>query len=193
VFRVTKEKRSHMASRVLLAVSLFALLCAAASAAVMNKYNLRKGQEFLKKNAEKEGVVQLPSGLQYKVLTNGEGTVSPKASDSVSVHYRGTLIDGTEFDSSYARSTPANFNVGGVIKGWTEGLQLMHEGDKWELYIPAELAYGEAGAGGKIGANSALIFEVELLSIVNDGAGGPKPPTRRPPHKKKGGAPKEDL
>lgn len=142
----------------------------------MKKYNLRKGQEFLQKNAEKEGVVTTASGLQYKIIKQGEGTTSPKASDNVSVHYRGTLIDGTEFDSSYSRGQPANFNVGGVIKGWTEALQLMHEGDKYELYIPANLAYGESGAGGKIGPNSALVFEVELLSIEGDkaAAGGKK-------------------
>eukprot|EP01121_Diplochlamys_sp_Union-15-3_P003021 TRINITY_DN12857_c0_g1_i1.p1 TRINITY_DN12857_c0_g1~~TRINITY_DN12857_c0_g1_i1.p1 ORF type:complete len:160 (+),score=32.48 TRINITY_DN12857_c0_g1_i1:97-576(+) len=133
-----------------------------------DKYNLRKGQEFLKKNAEKEGVVVLPSGLQYKVLHEGTGTRSPKSSDRVSVHYKGTLIDGTEFDSSYSRGNPATFGVTQVIKGWTEALQLMKKGDKWELYIPHNLAYGERGAGGKIGPNSALVFVVELLDIVGD-------------------------
>jgi len=171
---------------VVLAVVLvvFSVMCA--NAADMAKYNLRKGQEFLTKNAAKEGVVVLPSGLQYKVLHKGEGTTSPASTDSVSVHYRGTLIDGTEFDSSISRGQPANFNVNGVIKGWTEGLQLMHEGDKWELYIPSELAYGERGAGGKIGANAALVFEVELLSIGGQAAGpGPRktPITKKPPKK----------
>jgi len=162
---------------------LLAFLASCIEGSDMKKYNQRKGQEFLEKNAQKEGVVVLPSGLQYKVVKAGEGTTSPSASDSVSVHYRGTLIDGTEFDSSYSRGQPANFGVSGVIKGWTEALQLMHEGDKWELYIPSALAYGENGAGGKIGPNSALVFEVELLSI---GASKPNaaPKGRKPPKKK---------
>lgn len=105
----------------------------------------------------------LPSGLQYKVITEGKGE-SPKATDTVTVNYKGTLIDGTEFDSSYKRGEPATFPVNGVIKGWTEALQLMKEGAKWQLFIPANLAYGERG-GGPIGPNSVLIFEVELISI----------------------------
>lgn len=126
--------------------------------------NLEAGQKFLADNKAKEGVVTLDSGLQYKVLTEGKGK-QPKADDTVVTHYRGTLIDGTEFDSSYSRNQPAEFPVGGVIKGWTEALQLMKEGAKWQLFIPAELAYGERGAGGHIPGNSALIFEVELLEV----------------------------
>jgi FKBP-type peptidyl-prolyl cis-trans isomerase FklB len=123
-----------------------------------------EGEAFLAANAKKEGVITLPSGLQYKVVTAGTGA-TPKASDTVTVNYRGRLVDGTEFDSSYARNEPATFPVHGVISGWTEALQLMKVGSKWELYIPANLAYGERGAGGRIPANAALIFEVELLGI----------------------------
>ena len=126
--------------------------------------NKKEGSAFLAANKGKEGVVALPSGLQYKVLSAGTGP-KPAASDSVVCNYRGTLIDGTEFDSSYKRGQPATFPVGGVIKGWTEALQLMPVGSKWQLFVPAELAYGEQGAGGNIGPNATLIFEVELLSI----------------------------
>ncbi len=126
--------------------------------------NKKEGEDFLAKNKKKEGVVTLPSGLQYKILTKGSGK-SPKATDSVTVNYRGTLIDGTEFDSSYKRNQPATFPVNGVIPGWTEALQLMKEGAKWQLFIPANLAYGERGAGGTIGPNATLIFEVELISV----------------------------
>ena len=126
--------------------------------------NLGKAQSFLAENAKKDGVQTLPSGLQYKELKAGEGK-TPGAGDKVTVQYRGTLIDGTEFDSSYKRNKPATFQVNRVIKGWTEGLQLMKEGAKWELFIPPSLAYGERGAGGKIPANSALVFEVELISV----------------------------
>lgn len=125
--------------------------------------NKKEGDVFLKKNLKKEGVKALPSGLQYKVLAEGQGK-SPKATDTVTVNYKGTLIDGTEFDSSYKRGQPATFPLNGVIKGWTEALQLMKVGSKWELFIPADLAYGEAGRPG-IPPNSVLIFEVELLSI----------------------------
>ncbi len=128
--------------------------------------NKKEGDEFLTDNKKKEGVVTLPSGLQYKVLASGTGDF-PKAADKVKVHYRGTLIDGTEFDSSYGRGEPAVFGVNQVIKGWTEALQLMKVGDKWMLYIPSELAYGENGAGQMIAPNSVLVFEVELLEIVN--------------------------
>lgn len=124
-------------------------------------------EAFLKENAEKEGVVVLDSGLQYKVVEAGEGD-SPQADSVVTVHYRGTLVDGTEFDSSYSRNQPATFPVNGVIPGWSEALPLMKEGAKWELYIPADLAYGESGAGEKIGPNAALIFEVELLAIEEE-------------------------
>jgi FKBP-type peptidyl-prolyl cis-trans isomerase FklB len=126
--------------------------------------NLAAGKAFLEANKEKEGVKVLPSGLQYKVITEGTGN-TPTADDKVKTHYRGTLIDGTEFDSSYKRNQPAEFPVKGVIKGWTEALQLMKEGGKWELYIPADLAYGQRGRP-SIPANSTLIFEIELLEIV---------------------------
>lgn len=125
---------------------------------------MQKGEEFLKENAAKEGVKTLPSGLQYKVLKEGDGK-SPKATDTVVVHYKGTLINGKEFDSSYKRGEPAEFPVNRVIKGWTEALQLMKEGSKWMLYIPSNLAYGERGAGADIGPNETLIFEVELLKV----------------------------
>ncbi len=126
--------------------------------------NKKEGEAFLTENKKKPGVKTLPSGLQYKVITEGKGA-SPKETDTVTVNYRGTLIDGTEFDSSYKRNEPATFPVKGVIKGWTEALQLMKEGAKWQLFIPSELAYGERGAGGTIGPNATLIFEVELLKI----------------------------
>jgi len=126
--------------------------------------NMTEGPKFLEENKAKEGVVILPSGLQYKVITEGTGK-SPKATDKVKVHYRGTLINGKEFDSSFKRNQPAEFPVNGVIKGWTEALQLMKEGSKWELYIPSDLAYGARGAGGDIGPNATLIFEVELLEV----------------------------
>ena len=126
--------------------------------------NLAKGKAFLEENAKKEGVKTLPSGLQYKVIQEGSGA-TPQATDTVVVHYRGTLIDGTEFDSSYSRGKPATFRADRVIRGWTEALGMMKEGAKWELFIPADLAYGQRGAGAKIGPNSTLIFEVELISI----------------------------
>jgi FKBP-type peptidyl-prolyl cis-trans isomerase FklB len=126
--------------------------------------NLAEGKKFLAENAKKEGVKTLPSGLQYKVIAKGSGA-SPKRTDSVTVHYKGTLIDGTEFDSSYKRGKPATFRVDGVIAGWTEGLQLMKPGAKWLLFVPSNLAYGERGAGSRIGPNSALVFEVELISV----------------------------
>ena len=124
--------------------------------------NLAAAKAFLEANAAKEGVKTLPSGLQYKVLTEGAGP-KPKAEDVVTVNYRGTLIDGTEFDSSYSRGKPASFPLNKVIKGWTEGLQLMGEGSKWILYVPPDLGYGPGGAGAKIPPQSALVFEVELL------------------------------
>jgi FKBP-type peptidyl-prolyl cis-trans isomerase FklB len=122
------------------------------------------GEKFLAENAKKPGVVVRPSGLQYKVLKDGTGK-SPAKSSIVTTHYRGTLINGTEFDSSYSRNAPASFGVGQVIAGWTEALQLMKEGSKWELYLPSNLAYGAHGAGPDIGPNEALIFEVELLKV----------------------------
>lgn len=124
-----------------------------------------KGEEFLKENAKKEGVKTTASGLQYKVIKEGEGK-SPKATDTVSVHYRGTLLDGTEFDSSYKRNEPTQFPLNRVIKGWTEGVQLMKEGAKYQFFIPSQLAYGERGTpGGPIGPNETLIFEIELLKV----------------------------
>jgi FKBP-type peptidyl-prolyl cis-trans isomerase FklB len=126
--------------------------------------NKKEGEAFLEANKKKEGVKTLPSGLQYKVIKEGTGK-SPKVTDTVTVNYRGTLIDGTEFDSSYKRGQPATFKVDGVIRGWQEALPLMKEGAKWQLFIPADLAYGERGAGHVIGPNSTLIFEVELISI----------------------------
>jgi FKBP-type peptidyl-prolyl cis-trans isomerase FklB len=126
--------------------------------------NLKKGEEFLAANAKKEGVKSTASGLQYKVIKSGTGK-TPKNTDTVKVHYHGTLIDGSVFDSSVERKEPISFPVNGVIPGWTEALQLMKEGDKWQLVIPSKLAYGESGAGDKIGPNSVLIFEVELLAI----------------------------
>lgn len=126
--------------------------------------NLREGQAFLQRNAEKEEVKTTESGLQYEVIEKGEGE-TPSPESTVTVHYRGTLIDGTEFDSSYQRDEPATFPVSGVIAGWTEALQLMQEGAQYKLYIPAELAYGERGAGQAIGPNETLIFDVELLSV----------------------------
>jgi FKBP-type peptidyl-prolyl cis-trans isomerase len=123
-----------------------------------------EGKRFLEENAKKEGVQVTPSGLQYKVLTEGFGT-KPKATETVVVHYRGTLIDGTEFDSSYKRKEPISFPLNGVIAGWTEGLQLMKTGAKYEFYIPYNLAYGERGAGGVIPPYATLIFEVELLEV----------------------------
>jgi len=130
--------------------------------------NKKEGDSFLAANKTKEGIVTLPSGLEYKILTQGTGP-KPAATDTVVCNYRGTLINGTEFDSSYKSGQPATFPVGGVIKGWTEALQLMPVGSKWQLFVPAELAYGERGPRAEIGPNSTLVFEVELLSIqAND-------------------------
>ncbi|HZD96443.1 MAG TPA: FKBP-type peptidyl-prolyl cis-trans isomerase [Candidatus Sulfotelmatobacter sp.] len=126
--------------------------------------NKKEGDAFLAANKAKPGVITLPSGLQYKVIKEGTGA-KPTASDSVVCNYRGTLINGKEFDSSYKRGEPATFPVGGVIKGWTEALQLMPVGSKWELYIPPDLAYGPRGAGSDIGPNATLVFEIELISI----------------------------
>ena len=132
---------------------------------VAKEKNKKLGEEFLAENKKKPGVVTLPDGLQYRVLVTGTGS-SPKATDKVKVNYKGTLINGKVFDSSYERKEPATFPVNQVIKGWTEALQLMHVGDKWELYVPSELGYGENGAGNMIEPNSVLIFEVELLDIL---------------------------
>lgn len=130
----------------------------------LGEKNKKEGEDFLAENKKKEGVITLPSGLQYKVLKEGDGAI-PKLTDTVTTNYRGTLIDGKEFDSSYRREQSATFPVKGVIPGWTEALQLMKAGSKWQLFIPSNLAYGERGAGRDIGPNAMLIFEVELLSI----------------------------
>jgi FKBP-type peptidyl-prolyl cis-trans isomerase FklB len=152
------------------------------AAAVENK---KSGEAFLAANKAKEGVVTLPSGLQYKVIKEGTGP-KPTAQDTVLCHYRGTLVDNTEFDSSYKRKEPLKIPVGGVIKGWTEAIQLMPVGSKWELFIPSDLAYGERGApGSPIGPNSALIFEVELISIE------PKAAPQEQPKEQPKEAPKE--
>lgn len=129
-----------------------------------NEKTKKEGESFLAANKKKSGVITRASGLQYKIIKKGSGK-TPKATDSVTVNYRGTLIDGTEFDSSYKRGQPATFQVDRVIPGWTEALQLMKEGDKWQLFIPSDLAYGARGAGEVIGPNAVLIFEVELISV----------------------------
>lgn len=126
--------------------------------------NKAEGAAFLAENGKKEGVITTKSGLQYKVLTEGEGA-APSATDNVTVNYKGTTIDGNEFDSSYKRGTPATFPLNRVIPGWTEGLQLMKEGAKYQFYIPSDLAYGSRGAGRDIGPNSTLIFDVELIKV----------------------------
>ena len=131
---------------------------------ILAEKNKADGEKFLSENAKKEGVKTLPSGLQYKEITPGKGK-SPKDTDSVTTNYRGTLIDGTEFGSSYKRGQPASFPVSGEIPGLTEALQLMKEGGKWQLFVPSNLAYGEGGKGREIGPNATLIFEVELISV----------------------------
>ena len=131
----------------------------------MNAENIEKGKAFLAENAKKEGIVTLPSGLQYEVITEGNGK-KPSATDRVKCHYEGTLIDGTLFDSSIKRGQPAVFGVNQVIKGWVEALQLMSEGSKWRLFIPSELGYGAQQAGELIPPHSTLIFEVELIEVL---------------------------
>ena len=150
----------------------------------LGEKNLAEGKAFLEANAKKEGVKVLASGLQYKVIKEGTGSI-PAATDKVRVHYRGTLTNGTEFDSSYKRNQPAEFLVTGVIKGWVEALQLMKEGSKWEICIPANLAYGEAGRP-SIPPNSVLVFEVELLEILKPApsAAAPAPKPTSPPDTK---------
>jgi len=134
----------------------------------LGEANQKEGESFLAANKTKAGVVTLASGLQYKILKEGTGP-KPSASDTVVCNYRGTLVNGKEFDSSYRHGQPASFPVGGVIRGWTEALQLMPVGSKWELFLPSDLAYGQRGAGPDIGPNATLIFEVELLSIQGKG------------------------
>lgn len=137
----------------------------ASASVVMAQNALETGKAFLAENAKKPGVQETKSGLQYKILTEGTGK-SPKATDSVLVHYRGTLLNGTEFDSSYKRNEPISFPLSGVIPGWTEGLQYVKEGGKIQLFIPSNLAYGKRGAGGLIGPDETLVFEVELLKVL---------------------------
>jgi FKBP-type peptidyl-prolyl cis-trans isomerase FklB len=151
--------------RILLATLTFgvALFCSASGAHA--QVGREKGEAFLIENEKKEGVKTLPSGLQYRVIKEGDGKRPTKA-DQVVVHYKGTLIDGTEFDSSIKRGEPMKFGVTKVIKGWTEALQLMKEGSKWTLYIPWQLAYGKDGRGGLIGPAETLVFEVELIAIM---------------------------
>ena len=133
--------------------------------AKMNAENIEKGKSFLAENAKREGVVTLPSGLQYEIIKEGNG-IKPNANDQVKCHYEGTLIDGTLFDSSIKRGQPTVFGVSQVIKGWVEALQLMPEGSKWKLYIPSELGYGSQQAGEMIPPYSTLIFEVELIKVI---------------------------
>ena|SRR5256886_4836928 len=139
--------------------------------------NASDGEKFLAENKKKEGVKTTASGLQYKVIKEGTGP-QPKGTDTVTVNYRGTLIDGTEFDSSYKRGQPATFPLNAVIKGWTEGLQLMKVGSKYQIFIPASLGYGERGAGADIGPNSTLIFEVELMDAKAAAGPSPAPTTK---------------
>jgi len=148
---ITTFQKAHMAKK-------------AETMRILAEKNKADGEKFLAENARKEGVKTLPSGLQYKEIAPGTGK-SPKTTDTVTTHYKGTLIDGTEFDSSYKRGQPATFPVSGVIPGWTEALQLMKEGAKWQLFVPSNLAYGEQGAGREIGPNATLVFEVELISV----------------------------
>jgi FKBP-type peptidyl-prolyl cis-trans isomerase FklB len=147
----------------------------------LGEKNRQEGEKFLEDNKKKQGVVARPSGLQYKVVKEGTGP-KPQDSDVVEVNYRGTLVDGTEFDSSYKRGTPATFPVNGVIAGWTEALKLMPVGSKWTLYVPPALAYGERGAGRDVPPNSTLIFDVELLGIKTP-AGADQAPEKPAGHK----------
>ncbi len=142
--------------------------------ALAGKENLAKGKAFLAKNKTAEGVVTLASGLQYKIIKKGDGTVLPTKSDKVTVHYEGKLLDGTVFDSSIKRNKPAQFPLNGVIAGFSEALSLMTTGAKWQVYIPADLAYGNRAVGSKIGANSTLIFDLELISIDSPKTATPK-------------------
>ncbi len=141
----------------------------------LGEKNKKEGEAFLAENKTKPGVIELPSGLQYKVITEGTGPM-PKATDTVVAHYRGTLLDGTEFDSSYSRNQPLTRQVTGLVKGWQEALQLMKTGSKWQLFIPPGLAYAEHGSPPKIGPDATLIFEMELLSIQ-----APPPPVTNAP------------
>jgi FKBP-type peptidyl-prolyl cis-trans isomerase len=145
---------------ILIGITMFSMANATSPAE-----NQAAGVAFLAENAKKANIVTTASGLQYEILTPGTGTVSPLSTDTVKVHYKGTTLDGNEFDSSYSRGEPISFPLNRVIAGWTEGVQLMTEGAKFRFYIPSELAYGAQGAGGSIGPNSTLIFDVELIKI----------------------------
>ena len=146
----------------------------------LGEKNKTEGAKYLEENKKKPGIKTTASGLQYKVIKDGTGA-PPKATDMVTVNYRGTLIDGTEFDSSYKRGQPATFPVNGVIKGWTEALQLMKQGSKYQLFIPSTLAYGERAMGPDIGPNSTLIFEVELQDVKPPPTPGPQGSPKIPP------------
>jgi len=146
-------------SAILIGITMFSM-----ANATSPEENKTAGEAFLAENATKENIVTTATGLQYEVLAEGEGP-SPSATTSVTVHYKGTTLDGKEFDSSYSRNEPATFPLNRVIAGWTEGLQLMNAGAKYRFFIPSELAYGQRGAGADIGPNAALIFEVELLKF----------------------------
>ncbi|HMI52762.1 MAG TPA: FKBP-type peptidyl-prolyl cis-trans isomerase [Candidatus Saccharimonadales bacterium] len=159
--------------------------------AALGMANKKSGEEFLAANKAKDGVVTLPDGLQYKILKEGTGP-KPKADDEVVCNYKGTLIDNTEFDSSYKRGEPATFPVNGVIKGWTEALQLMPVGSKWQLFLPSNLAYGERSPGPEIGPDSTLVFEVELMAINPKKADTPKPEAVKPADGKPADAKPED-
>merc|ERR1711998_632176 len=150
-------------TRDMMRIALIALACVAFAAATNEA-----GTKYLEENKKKEGVVTLPSGLQYKILKKGSGAHHPTVDSSCECHYEGTLIDGTEFDSSYKRGSPTSFAPNQVIKGWTEAMQLMVEGDKWEMYIPSDLAYGERGSPPKIPGGSALVFRMEIIKIKGD-------------------------
>lgn len=148
------------------AIGFIGILLFSMANATTPEENKAQGVAFLSANAKKSNIVTTASGLQYEILTSGAGDKSPAATDSVTVHYRGTTLDGVEFDSSYSRGEPATFPLNAVIPGWTEGVQLMKEGAKYRFYIPSELAYGERGAGRLIGPNATLIFDVELIKIL---------------------------
>jgi len=157
-------RRAAIAALVLVVLVIGAAVPGCGGATAAAEKRMTADAAYLTANRAKPGVTTLPSGLQYRVITAGTGR-KPYASDQVTVHYRGSLVDGTEFDSSYTRGQPATFPVGGVIAGWIEALQLMPEGSTWELVIPSTLAYGSRGAGGVIPPDAALIFQVELIKI----------------------------
>jgi FKBP-type peptidyl-prolyl cis-trans isomerase FklB len=162
----------------------------------LGEKNKKEGEVFLAENKTKEGVKTLPDGLQYKVIQEGTGAM-PKATDTVTVNYRGTLIDGTEFDSSYKRGQPATFPVKGVVPGWTEALQMMKVGSKWQLFLPASLAYGDRSAGPTIGPNAVLVFDVELVAIKEPAKEPAKPqgkgPAKQPAKAGEKQAPKDGV